>query len=60
MLLLMHVCLQKYHYTSQHVQLETTFHEAGIELHATLGYALVHILGVGHTSKTNHIVSMHI
>ena len=37
MLLLMHVCLQKYHYTSQHVQLETTFHEAGIELHATLG-----------------------
>ena len=54
------VCLQKYHYTSQRVQLETILHEVGIELNATLGYALVHLLGVNHTSKTNHIVSMHI
>ena len=35
----MHVCLQKYHYTSQRVQPETI-------LHATLGYALVYLLGV--------------
>ena len=59
LLLCKHVCLQKNHYTSQHAQLDAILGAAGIKPHATLGYALEHLLGLNHTSQTNHIVSMH-